>query len=492
MSSEPARPEYSMDQFRFRMLIGEELVESESKRWFSSIDPSTEEELAQIPLGSAKDVERAVAVAEEAQPGWAALSIAERAERLRNLADAVAKRADEILYLECSDTGNAIYKMTKDVTMGLDEMRYYAGLGYELKGSTIPATAGNLHITIREPYGVVGRIVPWNHPILFALMKVGAPLIAGNTVVLKPSLETSLSTCIFGEICQEVLPPGVLNIVTGSGSEVGEALVRHPRVKRLALVGSVETGMRIQHSAAEVAVKHITLELGGKNPMIVFPDADLAKATQAAIDGMNLAWQGQSCGSTSRLLLHESIHDEVLEGVVGLASSLRIGAPLAWDTQVGPINNKNQYEKVVHYVQAGKEDGARLVCGGRRPSGAQFERGYWFQPTVFADAKRGMRIAQEEIFGPVITVMKWKTEDELKDIVNSVQLGLTATIWTQDLATALKTAKWVRSGFVSINAAPIHYPAVPFGGYWNSGIDREEGLGELLSYTEEKVINIIL
>jgi acyl-CoA reductase-like NAD-dependent aldehyde dehydrogenase len=490
MNHSAKMPKLKMDHFR--MLIGGALVESESRRWFPSINPANEEVLAQVPLGSAKDVDRAVEAAEKAQPAWASLPVAKRSEYLRMLAGALNERAEELLYLEVLDTGNTISKMENDVASGIAHLLYFAGLGYELKGCTIPSTPGNLHLTIREPYGVVGRIVPFNHPIMFAISKMGPPLIAGNTMVIKPSQQTSLSTCVLGEICQQVLPPGVVNIVTGFGDEVGEAIVRHPRVKRLALIGSVKTGMAIQRSAAEVAVKHITLELGGKNPMIVFSDADLSAAIPAAVDGMNFAWQGQSCGSTSRLLLHDSIYDQVLQGVVKIASSIRLDDPLSWSAQMGPINNKVQYEKVKYYTQAGKEDGAKLMTGGRRPGGREFERGYWFEPTIFADVKPEMRIAREEIFGPVLSVMRWKSLVELQEVASSVDVGLTGSVWTRDVSTAIKTARWIQSGYIWINGVSAHYPATPFGGYKNSGIGREEGYGELLSYTEEKTIHIVL
>jgi betaine-aldehyde dehydrogenase len=289
-----------------------------------------------------------------------------------------------------------------------------------------------------------------------------------------------------------VMPPGVVNIVTGHGREAGDALVRHPRVKRIAFIGSVQTGMAIQRSAAEVAVKHVTLELGGKNPMIVFPDADYEKALAGAVGGMNFAWSGQSCGSTSRLFVHESLYDKFLADLVSKVSKLKLGDPLAEDSKMGPMNSKAQYEKVMHYIKAGKEDGARLMTGGKRPEGELFKKGYWIEPTVFAEVKRGMRIAQEEIFGPVLSVFKWKDADEVIEIANSTEYGLTAAIWTRDINTAMTTARKVQSGHIWINGVSGHFKGMPFGGFKNSGIGREEGLEELLSYTEEKAIHIML
>lgn len=472
------------------MLIGGELVGSESGQWMDSINPANEELLGRVPKGTAKDMNRAVEAAEKAQPAWNALPVSKRAEYLVKLSDEMAKRADEILHVEVMDTGNTIYKMRDDVSKAIEQLKYFAGLGYEVKGQTVPSTPGNLHITLREPYGVVGRIIPFNHPISFAASRMAAPLIAGNCIVEKPSDQSPLSASILAEIAQKVMPPGVVNIVTGTGAEAGDALVRHPRVKRLAFIGSVKTGMMIQKSAADVCVKNVTLELGGKNPMIVFPDADYKAALSAALNGMNFAWQGQSCGSTSRLFLHESLHDKFLADLVALVKGLKLGDPLSEDSRMGPMNSKMQYEKTLHYMKAGQEDGARLMTGGKKAAG--FDRGFWVEPTVFADVTRDMRIAKEEIFGPVLSVFKWKNIEDAIEIANSVEYGLTAAIWTKDLNTALNTARKVQSGYIWINGVSAHYKGVPFGGFKNSGTGREEGIDELLSYTEEKAIHIHL
>ena len=490
MEPQVERPNLSLDNFR--MLIDGQLVESESGRWSESLNPANEEVIAKVPRGSALDVQRAVEAAEKAQPAWAALPVGQRAGILKKLAEAITARSAEFLYLEVLDTGNVINKMTADVAMGVNSLLYYAGLGYEVRGSTIPATPDNLHLTIREPYGVVGRIIPFNHPVLFAISRLGAPLITGNTMVIKPPQQSPLSAALLAEICRDFLPPGVVNIITGTGGEVGDAIVRHPKIKRLALIGSSETGMAIQKTAAEGAIKNITLELGGKNPMVVFPDADLPRAVQAAVDGMNFAWEGQSCGSTSRLLLHESVYDQVLEGVVKTIGALRLGDPSDWDSDAGPINNKPQYDKTVYYSGVGEEEGARLMIGGKRPEGEEFKRGYWFEPTVFADVTPEMRIANEEIFGPIISVMKWSDVDKMYEIANSVDVGLTASVFTRDLNTAVIAARKIQSGYIWVNQTAAHYPATPFGGYKNSGIGREECFEDMLSYTEEKTIHFVL
>jgi aldehyde dehydrogenase (NAD+)/betaine-aldehyde dehydrogenase len=388
------------------------------------------------------------------------------------------------------DTGNTITPMRGDVKMAVDSLNYYAGLVYELKGETIPGASDFMHLTVREPYGIVARIAPFNHPLMFAVARTAAALAAGNAVIVKPPETSPLSALLLAEVARECLPPGVFNIVTGLGSVVGDALVRHPEVKRIAFIGSTKTGRAIQKAAAESGIKHVTLELGGKNPLIAFADCDIDAVANAAIGGMNFAWQGQSCGSTSRLLVHADIYDAVLDRVVQRVGSIKLGDPMSTESQMGPVNSEMQHKKVMHYIGAGREDGARLMTGGSRPVGKGFERGYWVEPTVFADAKPSMRIAHEEIFGPVLTVMRWNNVEEALDIAGSVEYGLTAAIWTRDIAAAMQTARRVRAGFVWINTVAAHYPAVPFGGYKNSGIGREEGVEELYSYTEGKTINI--
>jgi betaine-aldehyde dehydrogenase len=475
-----------------RMLIGGELVGSIDGGWLESHNPANGAYIGRVPRGTAADVDRAVAAGEKAQPGWAALSVSARATALLALTEALMARSEEILVVEVADTGNTITPMRSDLANGIERMKYFIGLGYEQKGESIPSTPNNFHFTVREPYGVVGRLVAFNHPIYFALCGIAAPLMAGNAVILKPSEQSPLSTALLAQIACDVLPPGVLNIVSGVGAEAGEALVRHPRVKRISFVGSAPTGMAIQRMAATHAVKHVTLELGGKNPFIVFPDAPVSKVAAAAVDGMNFGWQGQSCGSTSRLLVHDSIHDAVLQEVVARVGAIRVGDPFDPNSQMGPINNAGQFNKVQYYIDAGVEDGARLAVGGRRPQGAQFEKGYWIEPTVFADVLPDMRIAREEIFGPVLSVLRWSEVDEVIDIANSVELGLTAAVWSNDITQAMRTAKRLQSGYVWVNGVGAHVRAMPYGGYKNSGVGRERGVDEILSYSEEKSIHIML
>jgi aldehyde dehydrogenase (NAD+)/betaine-aldehyde dehydrogenase len=475
-----------------RMLIGGELVESEGGGWDESLNPANEEVIGRAPAATAADVDRAVIASVRAWPQWAALGVSGRAQVLRSFAARLLQHADELLRIEVLDTGNTIGPMRGDVRMGVDSLEYYAGLGYELKGQTIPSTPNNLHLTVREPYGVVVRIVPFNHPVMFATARTAAALMAGNAVIVKPPETSPLSALALAEIAHDIFPAGVFNIVTGRGASTGDALVRHPGVKRIAFIGSSATGRAIQKVAADSAVKHVSLELGGKNPMIVFPDADPEAVAKAAVGGMNFTWQGQSCGSTSRLLLHESLYERVLEQVVDLVSAIRVGDPMDETSQMGPINSAGQLAKVKHYIEAAKADGARLLTGGERPQGDAFARGYWVRPTVFGDVTADMRIACEEVFGPVLSVMRWSKLDEAIEMANAVEYGLTAAIWTNDINTALTTARRVRAGHQWINGFGAHYMGVPFGGFKNSGVGREEGLEEMLDYTETKTINIVL
>jgi len=474
------------------MLIGGQLIAASADGWLESVNPANEEVVGRAPAGTAVDVDKAVDAAALAQPSWNALSVWARAGLLRKLAQGIRERGPQILRLEASDTGNTIGKLTADVQIAAGYLEYFAGLGSEMKGETVPATAGNLHFTLREPYGVVGRIVPFNHPFMFAAAHLAAPLMAGNTVVLKTPEQSPLSGGILAQLCQEHLPAGVVNIVSGNGLPVGDALVRHPLVRRIGFTGSVPTGLAIQRSAAEVGVKHVTLELGGKNPFIVFPDADIDAVVEAAIAGMNFSWAGQSCGSTSRLLLHESVYDEVFERVVERVAALKLGDPLDPTSEMGPVNSKRHYDRVCAYINAAKADGAQLATGGERPTGDLFRKGYWIEPTVFGRVAPDMAVAREEIFGPVLTAIRWKTEAQVLQIANSTEYGLTAAIWTRDLKTALRTARAVQSGVVWINGAASHYVGVPFGGMKNSGLGHEESLGELLSYTQTKAVHVML
>ena len=479
-------------QFKGQMLIGGEMVAGEANKWIESLNPANEEKIGEFPAGDAADVNRAVAAAEKAQPGWAALDIKERGKYLKQMAKRIRERGEELLHTEVMDTGNTISKMKGDIEQSAEQLEWYTGLAIEMKGETIPASAKNLHITVREPYGVTARIVPFNHPLSFAARGLAGPLIAGNTAIIKPPETSSLSATLLGEICKEVLPPGVANIVSGNGMPAGDAIVKHPKIKRIAFTGSVPTGMAIQRAAAEGGIKALSLELGGKNPFIVWPDSDPDKVADAAVAGMNFAWAGQSCGSTSRLMLHEDLYQKVLDRVTERVAEIKLGDPMDPKSQMGPVNSKRHMERVNAMIKSGIDDGAKLMIGGKRPPGKQFERGWWVEPTVFGDVHAQMKIAREEIFGPVISVFSWRDEDAIIELANSLEYGLTAAVWTNDIKRAIKAARRVQSGCVWINGVGNYFKGTPYGGLKNSGIGKESALQELLSYTEEKSIHIML
>jgi betaine-aldehyde dehydrogenase len=330
----------------------------------------------------------------------------------------------------------------------------------------------------------------YNHPFLFATMKIGAPLIAGNSIVVKPPEQAPLSTLRLAEIIGPLFPDGVFNVICG-GRDCGEALVSHPRVAKVALIGSVPTGKAILKSAADT-MKKVTLELGGKNALIAFPDANPAEVASAAVRGMNFTWCGQSCGSTSRAFLHESVYDRVLDEIVTSVSAIKPGLPTDDATEMGCLVSKAQFDKVMTYIAAGQADGAKLVAGGKKPSNPELANGFFIEPAIFGEVTPQMRIAKEEIFGPVLSVFKWRDEDEMFEAVNAVDHGLTASIWTKDLKTAHRAAARVEVGFVWVNTVGEHFLGAPFGGYKQSGIGREESADELLEYTQIKNVNVAL
>jgi betaine-aldehyde dehydrogenase len=472
------------------MLIGGERRVAVSGGTLDAVDPATGELLGRFPRGGAGDVDAAVVAAQRAFPAWRAASAVERAACLNALADRVLGHADELAMLDVGDNGSPIREMRNDAHIAVAQMRYFAGLALQLRGETIPTGHDRLDYTIREPYGVVGRIIPFNHPLMFAAGKIAAPLIAGNTVVLKPSEHTSLSALRLADLIAETFPAGVVNVVTGLGAEAGDALVAHPGVRRLAFIGSVDIGLSIQRRAAERVVKTVSLELGGKNPMVVFEDADVDQAIDGAVRGMNFTWQGQSCGSTSRLIVHESLHDGFVEALGARLDAMRSGSPADESTDTGAIVHRRQYEKVLSYLDIGRSEGARVVAGGGPADDPELAGGMFIRPTLFDGVRPDSRLAQEEIFGPVLAVMPFRGYDEGLAIANSVSYGLTASVFTRDLGIAHRFARDVEAGYVWVNDASRHFLSAPYGGVKNSGVGREEGFEELASYAEPKNINI--
>jgi acyl-CoA reductase-like NAD-dependent aldehyde dehydrogenase len=473
-----------------KLLIGGELSGAASGATVDSIDPCTEEVLGQAAKAGADDVAAAVSAAEAAGAGWRGLGMDGRIAILRKLAAAIRERAEEIATLETRDTGNLYKPMLGDALRAADRIEYYAGLGHAVQGASYPATTGHLHFSTREPYGVVGRIVAFNHPFYFMASRIAAPLVTGNTVVVKSPDQAPLSGGLFAEICQKVVPPGVVNIISGTGAEAGDALVTHPRVKRLGFIGSVGTARIISQRAATVGIKDVTHELGGKNMMVVLADADPDLAAKLAIEGMNFQWQGQSCGSTSLLCLHDAIHDAVIERVRARMAAIRTGNPFAPDSQMGPLISAAHHHKVTQAIETGLAQGATLACGGGRPDGADFARGYWVQPTLFTGVDPGSALARDEIFGPVLAVTRWSDPSEITAIDDASPLGLTGAVVGRDIDLAMGIGRRLNVGYVYINCVGPHYLGVPYGGMKNSGTGREEGLEELMSYTETKSYNI--
>jgi betaine-aldehyde dehydrogenase len=454
-------------------------------------NPATGEALGTVADADAADVDAAVAAARAAFLDWREEPAPERARTVRRAAAVLRDHAEELAHLEAQDTGNPLQAMLYDVAISADYIDYFAGLVTELKGSTIPLRSGLLNYTLREPLGVVARIGAFNHPLLFTAGKAGAPLVAGNTLVVKPAEQTPLTSLRIAELWHNVFPPGVFNVVTG-GREAGAALVAHPRVAKVGFIGSVGAGRAVM-SGASATLKALTLELGGKNALIACDDAAPEEIAEGVVRGMNFRYvTGQSCNSTSRVYLHESLYEATLPEIVQRVAAIKVGLPNAPDTEMGCLSSQAQFDKTLRYIAAGIEDGARLLHGGQRPDDPALAGGFFVLPTVFADVTDAMRIAREEIFGPVVSILRWSDEDELVDRVNALEYGLTASIWTHDLDRAHRLASRVEAGYVWINGASTHHVGVPFGGYKQSGIGREESIEELLACTQLKNVNVTL
>lgn len=452
--------------------------------------PGTGESLGKVAEASAADVDAAVAAAYDAFRQWRNVAPLERAKVLRRMAEVVRQNAEELALIDAADCGNPVAEMVSDANVAAAQLEFFAGLVTEMKGDSIPMGPDAVNFTVREPRGVVGRIIPFNHPFMFCAGKAAAPLAAGNTVIMKPPEQAPLSSLRLAELTEGLLPRGVFNVVPG-GREAGATLASHPRVAMIALIGSVPTGRAVLKSAADT-LKPALLELGGKNALVAYADADPDAVAGAVIAGMNFTWCGQSCGSTSRAFLHDKIHDAVLERVKAKIAKYRPGIPTDPKTTMGAIVSKTQLDRIMGFIQSAKDEGARLVSGGKRPDDPALARGFYVEPTVFADVTPKMRIAREEIFGPVLSVMKWSDEAAMLAEVNAVEYGLTCAIWTNDLSVAHRTATAVEAGFVWINEVGRHFLGTPFGGYKQSGMGREECLSELISFTQEKNIHIRL
>lgn len=473
------------------LFIGGRSVPALSGRRYDDVSPATEQVIASVPDGGAQDVQVAVEAAQSGFATWRTVPPKQRGAVMRAMAAVLRDNVDELAALDAADAGNPVTAMRNDVEWSATVMELFADWAGDLGGATMPAST-NLNYTTRQPFGVVARIVPFNHPLFFAASKLAAPIVAGNAVIIKPSELTPLSALRMAELFANLLPPGVLSVVVGDNLEVGRAIVASPAIRRIGFIGSERTGRAIQRDAADAGIKDITLELGGKNALIVCADADLDRAAAGAVSGMNFAVSaGQSCGSTSRLLLHESVAAEMTERILALTGAIKVGDPLDPTTEMGALSSPAQYAKTLSAIEAGRSS-ARLLTGGGRPAGLTGDNGYFVAPTIFADVDPRSVLGQEEIFGPVLSVMTFRTEQEAVAIANSLDYGLTASIWTEDLRRAHRLARDVEAGYVWVNGSSRHFWGMPFGGVKSSGIGREESIEELLSYTQLKSINVFL
>ena len=473
----------------YRMFIGGEWVDAASGKTFESFNPYTARPWALIPEGGADDVDRAVAAADAAfrTGDWPALTATARGHMLRRLADEIVAEADRLAEIEVRDNGKLIAEMSAQCKYMAQWYYYYAGLCDKIEGSVIPIDKpGHFNYTLWEPLGVCACIVPWNSPLLLLAWKLAPLLAAGNTAVVKPSEYTSASTLEFMKIVERVLPPGTVNVVTGFGADAGRALVEHPKVAKVAFTGSDATGAAVYAGAAR-QLKRVTMELGGKSPNIVFDDAHMDNAVKGVISGI-FAATGQTCIAGSRLLVQDTIHDEFVEKLVALARTARIGDPASFETQVGPVTNRMQYEKVLRYMSVAAEDGAETALGGGVPTGPEVGDGWFVEPTIYTGVRNDMRIAQEEVFGPVLSVIPFHDEDEAVAIGNDVVYGLAAGVWTSGMGRALDMASRLEAGTVWVNTYRAVSYLSPFGGYKRSGIGRESGQDMIREYLQQKSV----
>jgi phenylacetaldehyde dehydrogenase len=476
-----------------KLFIGGKWVESASGKTFDTIDPSTGEVLARVAEGGAEDIDRAVAAARKAHESgvWRDLPPAERAKALWRAGDLIEERANEFAQLESLDNGMPINDaLVFKVPLAAATFRYYAGWVTKLDGGTqsLSLPGKFLSYTLRQPVGVVGQIIPWNEPLLMASWKVAPALACGNTVVLKPSEETPLTALLLAEILQEAeIPAGVINVVPGFGETAGARLAAHPHVDKIAFTGSTEVGKLIAKTAAETNLKRVSLELGGKSPNIVFADADLARAVSGAFMGIFLN-SGQICSAGSRLYVQEEVYEQTVDELTRSIENLQLGPGIDSMTQMGPLVSQTQMDRVLGYISIGNKEGARLVTGGKRASG--HGAGFFVEPTVFADVEGKMRIAREEIFGPVLAAIPFSDEEDLITKANDTMYGLAAGVWTSDVKRAHRVAHALQAGTVYVNCYHMFDPAAPWGGFKQSGWGRELGPYALDLYTEIK--NVIV
>jgi acyl-CoA reductase-like NAD-dependent aldehyde dehydrogenase len=474
----------------WKLLINGNQVDAASGETFEVINPATNETLASVAKAGREDVDAAVAAAREAfdKGKWVRMGAARRASILYKVAQIMRDRSNEIAHLEVTNNGKAIGQAKAELSQAIEDFEFFAGAATKITGKTIPVPSNFLNYTVREPIGVCAQIVPWNYPIMMAAWKLAPALAAGNTVVLKPASATPLTALLLGEICLEAgVPAGVVNVLPGPGAEVGAYLAEHPGVDKIAFTGETETGRDIMRQAAGT-LKRVTLELGGKSPNLVFEDADLDHAVNGSLFAIYYS-AGQSCEARSRLFVQDSVYDRFVEQFVEKTKRLKVGDPLDPATNVGSLISQRHLERVDNYVNIGRDEGAKVLAGGER-AGNGLEKGNFYMPTVLAGVTNKARVAQEEIFGPVVTIMPFSSEAEAVQLANDVVYGLAGTIWTKDVGRAHRVAGQIKSGVVTINTPFTAFPGLPFGGYKQSGFGRELSMEALDLYTELKSVLI--
>ena len=475
---------------KYQLLIDGRSVDAAGARWFETQNPYTGEAWAQIPRCDATDVDHAVQAAHRALTTgpWAEMTATQRGHLLRRLGDLITRDARKLAEVEVRDNGKLLAEMFGQLSYIPQWFYYFGGLADKVEGRVLPLDKkGYFSFTRNEPVGVVAAITPWNSPLLLATWKIAPALAAGCTIVIKPSEFTSASTLEFARLFEEAgFPPGVFNVVTGFGDEVGGPLVQHPLVRKISFTGSDTTGRRINEQAAR-DFKHTAMELGGKSPNVVFEDADLEQAAFGAISGI-FAASGQTCIAGSRLLVQDSVYDQVVAKLLEVARTAKMGDPMDSGTQVGPVTTPPQYKKVLEYLQIARQEGATLLLGGKAADRPECGKGWFVEPTIFGDVKNTMRIAQEEVFGPVLSIIRFKDEEEAVRIANDVRFGLAAAVWTKDIARALRMSEKLQAGTVWVNTYRAVSFMAPFGGYKDSGLGRENGIDAIREYLQVKSV----
>jgi len=470
-----------------QLFINGKFSEAAAGESFSVLNPANEQTIDQVAQADARDVDLAVTAARKAldEGKWRTMGPGDRARLMFKAADLMESKLDEFVHLETSNTGKTLIESKIELSLALEVLRYYAGWATKVTGETLPSRPNAFLYTLREPVGVVGAITPWNFPLLLSMWKYGPALATGCAVVHKPASLTPLTALKFAEVVAAAgFPEGVFNVVPGPGTTAGNALVTHPGVDKVAFTGDTSTGKQIMKLCAD-GLKKVSLELGGKSPNIVFADADLDGASRGALNAIFYN-KGEVCAAGSRLFVEEPVKEEFLAKVADRAKKTTVGDPLDKNTRMGPVISKGQLDRVLEYIESGKKDGARLVVGGDRP--ADLPKGYFVNPTIFADVKNSMKIAREEIFGPVLSVLSFKDPADAVAQANDSMYGLAAAVWTKDVKKAHQVARAVKAGTVWINTYNLYDVALPFGGYKQSGFGRELGREALDQYTQTKSV----